>query len=255
MRIFENILKACCVIGLVAVVVLIVGFFILGFFDFPNSEEYAMKFFEVCFGVFMTFGLIVFFAAFTPESVLKKLQKYDKSKAYKAKAPYKTNVIYDDFNSLKSLLESALKGDGYRLFETETEDREDKIYIYYKRHRQSTFYFVIMYADNEEIEVLLNKVSVLFEQCMNKNGKRSSIVYVSSVLCVNRVSSAFYRYLGDTSVTSNFEYELRAGYSFGGKTLYIGVSSMEEVGIIQRKKLRRNLLNMLNIPNDFLRNN
>ncbi len=139
------------------------------------------------------------------------------------------------------------------MFETETEDEKDKKYIYYKRHRLSTYYYVIMYADNEEIESLLNKTSVLFEQCMNKNGKWSYTDHISSVLCVNRVSSAFYRYLGDTSVTSNFEYELRAGYSFGGKTLYIGISPLESVGIFQRKRLQKYLINTLNIPKDSLR--
>lgn len=246
MKMLENIGKACCVFCLSTPVI---GVLIYVIFDFPDTDEFWSKYLAVVMGLFCFFGLMIIVIAAVPESVLKKMKKNDKSDV-----PFKADVFYTDFNELRLKIVTDLKENEYKLYETESEYRKDKISIYYKHHGLSTSYYVIMYADNEDVNIILNETSEIFEQCVKEIGKRRSFtVFVSSMLCVNRVSSAFYKHLNDTSVKSIYEFELRSGYSFGGKTLYIGISPLKDAGIAQTKKMRKQLLNMFEITKKDLR--
>ena len=246
MKKYENLIKACCVFEFATI---IIGVTIYIVFDLPNTAEFLNKYLGIMLGLFVFWGFLVFVLSCCPSPILKKLKKYDN-----IKVADKADVFFEDFNEFKVKIITEIEQSGYKQFETNSEYRKDKIFIYYKSHGLSNLYYVIMYADDENPEIILNETSKIFGQCLNTKDKWSSIiVLVSSILCVNRVSSTFYKYLGDISVSSKYEFELRAGYSFGGKTLYIGISPLKDIGISQTRKMRKYLLNILGVSKKELR--
>lgn len=247
MKIIEAIIKVCTILAFATIVI---GVIIPMIFPLPNTDEFNNRYPLVMYGIFFFFGgIIIVLACFVPKSFYKKLDKIDKkNKSYKA------NVIFNDFNELRLKLILGLKQNGYELFEPKIKCSNNNVYVYYKKHGASVSYYVIMYSDANELKITLNESSEILKKCIDEKSKlRSSTISVSSILCVNRVSSDFYKHLGDTSVTSMREYELRAGYSFGGKTFYIG-SSPISFGIDRVKKMQNELLSILEIPKENFKN-
>ncbi len=239
----ETIIKICTVLSFLAFVL---GFFIPEIFPILYTDKMTDIYASIWFGMVFFFGIpVIILTCAIPNSVLKKWSKAEK--------PDKADINFSDFNELNSKLSAELIRNEYKLYKPEMEYRKDKIFIYYKNHGMSVSYYVIMYSDDEEVETILSEASNALEQCIKEKSKwRNYTISVSSMLCVNKVSSSFYKHLNDTSVTSMREYELRAGYSFGGKTLYIGVSP-KDFGIAQVKKMRKFLLKALDISNENLR--
>lgn len=238
----ETIIKICTVLTFCA---FILGFFLPEIFPILGTDEMMETYLKIWYGSVFFFGIpIIILTCAIPNSVLKKWSKTEK--------PDKANIIFSDFDELNSKLSAELIKNEYELYKPKTEYQKDKIFIYYKKHGMSVSYYVIMYSDDENIEPILTETSNVFEQCIKEKSKwRNYTISVSSMLCVNKVSSSFYKHLNDTSVTSIREYELRAGYSFGSKTLYIGVPP-KDFGIVQVKKMRKFLLNTFNILNEDL---
>lgn len=239
----ETIIKICTVLSFFAV---ILGFFLPEIFPILGTDEMMETYIAIWIGSVFFFGIpIIILTCTIPNSVLKKWSKTEK--------PDKADINFSDFDELHSKLSSALIQNKYKLYNAKPEHAKNKIFIYYKNNSVSVSYYIIMYSDSEKIEITLNEASNILEQCIKEKSKwRNYTISVSSMLCVNKVSPSFYKHLNDTSVTSMREYELRAGYSFGGKTLYIGIPP-KDFGIVQIKKMRNFLLKALNISNENLR--
>lgn len=239
----ETIIKICTVLSFLAFVL---GFFIPKIFPIFYTDKMTDIYVAIWIGMVFFFGIPVIILSCTiPNSVLKKWSKTEK--------PDKADINFSNFDELHLKLSTKLIQEEYQLYEPDTEHQKNKIFIYYKNHGISVSYYVIMYSDNEEVKIILNETSNILEQFIKEKSEwRNYTISVSSMLCVNKVSSSFYKHLNDTSVTSMREYELRAGYSFGGKTLYIGIPP-KDFGIVQIKKMRNFLLKALNISNENLR--
>lgn len=242
-KIAETIIKVCTVLSFLA---FILGFFIPEIFPILYTDEMTEIYVSIWIGMVFFFGIpIIILTCAIPNSVLKKWSKTEK--------PDKADINFSDFDELNTKLSEALIRNKYKLYKPKTEYQKDKIFIYYKNHGMSVSYYIIMYSDDEDVKIILSETSNVFEQCIKEKSKwRNYTISISSMLCVNKVSSSFYKHLNDTSVTSIREYELRAGYSFGGKTLYIGIPP-KDFGMAQVKKMRKFLLETLDISNENLR--
>lgn len=246
MKKLETIMKICTVLGFI----IFFGGHILMFIIFPGpiiDETKEDVYLKVLYALLFLDGAPVIIIPF----IAKKLPKsflLDEN----FKKPDKADIVYKNFEELYLKLSEHLLDDNFELFKTDSNFGNERIFIYYKKHGFSLSYYVIMYSA-DDVEVTLNRTSDILERCIKNETKwRTSTISVSSMLCVNRVSSAFYKFLNGTSVTSIREYEFRAGYSFGGKTLYIN-NPPTDLGIAQVKKMKKFLMNMLEISKDQLR--
>ena len=110
---------------------------------------------------------------------------------------------------------------------------------------------MIIYADKEELSPFLDEVSELLYITLNNKVKWWNFyTFVTSVLCVDKTSDAFYEHLKSAYLAyTGYDFEVKTGYSFNNRTLYIGKSPYGSFGISQIKKLRKKFLKILGISN------
>ena len=248
MKKYENLIKAFSVLGLATPCI---GIFIIIFFHLPDTEEFINIYLGVMFGIFGFFVIAyLVLLIFAPKSV-----RYNLFRASDTDDPYKVNVTYRNFDEIKSKILSKLKSKNYRIYEPNKEYNKSQIYIYYKYFGLTTHIYMIVYAGNEEIATFLDEVSELLYLTLNKKVKWWNFyTFVTSVLCVDKTSEAFYEHLKSAYLAyTSYDFEVKAGYIFNNQTLYIGEAPYGSFGISQVKKLRKKLLKMLDIPRKNLK--
>lgn len=248
MKKYENLIKLCLVLGLTT---LIVGLIILFVIPLPYTEEFINRYLGIMFGIFGFFVIAyLVLMIFAPKSVRNNLFK-----ASDTDDPYKVCAEYHNFDEINSKIISELKRKKYKRYEPNNEYNRSRIFIYYKYFGLTTRIYMIIYADNEELSPFLDEVSELLYLTLNKKVKWWNFyTFVTSVLCVDKTSASFYEHLKSAYLAyTGYDFEVKAGYSFNNKTLYIGESLYGSFGISQIKKLRKKLLDMLGIPKDILK--
>ena len=158
--------------------------------------------------------------------------------------PDKIAINYKDFDNLKLILLEHLKERNYKLYEADSNFNTGELYVFYQKRFWSTQAFVLVYTD-ELTDLFLSEINDIFKKCLTETiGGRIDRISVSSLICVNRVSSIFYKFLDDMASNSIREVELRSGYSFGGKTLYVAQPKID-IGLAERKKMKKLLFEIL----------
>lgn len=230
---------------------LIIGLIILLVIPLPNTEDFINIYLGIMFGIFGVF-LIAYLVLliFAPKSVRHNLFKVSDTDD-----PYKASVEYRNFDEINSKIISELNRKNYKRYEPNNEYNRSRIFIYYKYFGLTTRIYMLIYADNQELSPFLDEVSELLYLTLNKKVKWWNFyTFVTSVLCVNKTSASFYEHLKSAYLAyTGYDFEVKAGYSFNNKTLYIGESLYGSFGISQIKKLRKKLLKMLGISNEKLR--
>lgn len=248
MKKYEFFIKLCLVLGLAT---LIIGLIILLVIPLPNTEDFINIYLGIMFGIFGVF-LIAYLVLliFAPKSVRHNLFKVSDTDD-----PYKASVEYRNFDEINSKIISELNRKNYKRYEPNNEYNRSRIFIYYKYFGLTTRIYMLIYADNQELSPFLDEVSELLYLTLNKKVKWWNFyTFVTSVLCVNKTSASFYEHLKSAYLAyTGYDFEVKAGYSFNNKTLYIGESLYGSFGISQIKKLRKKLLKMLGISNEKLR--
>lgn len=248
MKKYENLIKACLVLGLST---LIIGLLILFIIPLPNTEEFINLYLGVMFGIFGFFVVAyLVLLIFAPKSV-----RHNLFKASDTDDPYKASAEYHNFDEINSKITSELKRKNYKRYEPNNEYNRSRIFIYYKYFGLTTHIYMVIYADSEELSPFLDEVSELLYLTLNKKVKWWSFyTFVTSVLCVDKTSDVFYGHLKSAYLAyTGYDFEVKAGYSFNSKTLYIGEAPYGSFGISQIKKLRKKLLTMLSISKSELK--
>lgn len=248
MKKYEFFIKLCLVLGLAT---LIIGLIILLVIPLPNTEEFINIYLGIMFGIFGVF-LIAYLVLliFAPKSV-----RHNLFKVRDTDDPYKASVEYRNFDEINSKIIPELNRKNYKRYEPNNEYNRSRIFIYYKYFGLTTRIYMLIYADNQELSPFLDEVSELLYLTLNKKVKWWNFyTFVTSVLCVDKTSASFYEHLKSAYLAyTGYDFEVKAGYSFNNKTLYIGESLYGSFGISQIKKLRKKLLKMLGISNGKLR--
>lgn len=248
MKKYENLIKLCLVLGLAT---LIIGLIILFVIPLPYTEEFINRYLGIMFGIFGFFVIAyLVLMIFAPKSVRNNLFK-----ASDTDDPYKVCAEYHNFDEINSKIISELKRKKYKRYEPNNEYNRSRIFIYYKYFGLTTRIYMVIYADNEELSPFLDEVSELLYLTLNNKVKWCNFyTFVTSVLCVDKTSDAFYEHFKSAYLAySGYDFEVKTGYSFNNRTLYIGKSPYGSFGISQIKKLRKKLLDMLGIPKDLLK--
>lgn len=248
MKKYENLIKACCVLSFV---ILIVGFLGIVIFPMPDTDEFINKYLGVVLGTFLFLTIVyTILLIFAPKSVRRNIFK-----ANLTDDPYIADSKYSDFEEIKSKMTSELSKQNYKRYIPENEHNEDSIFIYYMYVGLTTRFYVIACAENEELSSFLNDLSESVYKSLNIKVKWWNFTtFVSSVLCVKKTSDAFFDHLKEAYLPyTGYDFEIRAGYSLDSSTLYIGESPYGGFGISQIKKLRRKLIKMLGISKKDLK--
>lgn len=247
MKKLETIMKICTVLGFI----IFFGGHILMFIIFPGSvideakEDvylkvlYALLFFDVAPIIIIPF-------------IAKK--KFPNEGLFKSnlKGLDKAEIFYENFDELFSKLSEKLSANKYQLVQSDS-DGNEKAFVFLKRHGFSLSYFVLIDSAGEKVDVALKKASNLLKQCTKRENEWLTYTRTFSVmLCVNKTTEDFYKFLNSISIASRYDFEFRTGYSFNEKTLYIN-DPRNNWGVSQLKKMRKFLMNMLEISKDQLR--
>lgn len=248
MKKYENLIKACLVLGLATPCI---GIFILIVFHLPDTQEFINTYLGVMFGIFGFFVIAyILLLIFAPVSVHRDLFKVNDTDDL-----YKAGAKYQSFDELNSKITEELNNKKYKRFEPNEVYNKNKIFFYYKYVGLTIHIYMIVDACGEELSSLLEEVSESLYQTLNKNVKWwNYMTFVTSVFCVDISSDTFSEHLKGAYLTyTGYDFEIRAGYSFDNRTLYIGESPYGGFGIGQVKRLRKRLLKMLGIPRKNLK--
>lgn len=248
MKKYENLIKAFSVLGLAT---LFLGLFIPCVFPLPNTEEFINIYLGIVFGIFCFFGIgLIVLLIISPKKAVLGVMR-----GKKTDEPYKSHVEYADFDELKDTIVAQLKRKKYKLYELDNEYLRDKLFIYHKNIWFDQKFFIIAYPGNMDDEEFLTEVSCTVNSIIREiSSFNYSNLFVTYLNCVDTVSDAFFSRLKEVYVMiPTHEYEIRAGYAIDTKTLYIAKPYYGDVGSLQVKKLRKKLLDMLEIPKNLLK--
>lgn len=231
-RILEFAIK--CIIT-ISLLLLVVQFLVLIFNQNPNISPSALLspliIMSCLFVVFLALNFIIAYV----------IPPTEKKNAIK---PEKHHTNYENFDALHSKLLSILERYQYKLCDTYNISNGE-LYIYCQKDFWIKRYFVLVRTDNLT-EFLLNEINDIFKEKVTKESRIS----LMSLICVNRVSPIFYKFLEEFATSSISEVEVRTGYSFGGNTLYIANSPIG-IGVAEKKKLKKILLESSTIRGRF----
>lgn len=248
MKKYENMIKAFSVLGLATI---FIGLFILIVTPWQVMEKYENIYLGIMLGLCCFFGIgLILLLIFAPKEAWLSLIR---GKANDE--PYEVHVEYENYDELKTTVVSELKRRKYKLYELDNEYLRDHLFIYYKHIWLDTKFFIIAYPGSLDDEEFLTEVSCTVNLLIREISLyRNLHIFVTSIHCVNTVSETFFSRLKEVYViVPTHEYEIRAGYAIDTKTLYIAKPYYGDVGLLLVKKLRKKLLEMLEIPKDLLK--
>ena len=152
------------------------------------------------------------------------------------------------FNATLEFFDERAKELGYQ--------KRDKFEVSYK---SETYAYALDKEKSGTTLLFLNRIDEmdtksvqLFGEAINKyisenfNGVINKPVSVISVMCVDRITPPFYKFVDNKEVNRLVYYQFPAGISLGGKKIYVGTS--KELFLLSRfMKVRDEILNFLNV--------
>ena len=230
----ERILNAIIAVGMVSIVTLCPGTFLL-YFIFPDAI-----------GTIMYIALFTGFAMGFLLMVLLPLFGGMKPKPVKAEVFASPYASYEEFSRV---LSGALGENGYSPVKTAVPEPESTVTVYADTLQGGEWNCVSVLRVPELTEEWMDAANdAITDILTGESGQATIYAYVNmiSIFCVDRITPAF-----RSMVTRNMEHgfkngRLVVGVSFGGKRIYVA----RQVGgmfIVKYKKLRRELARILEL--------
>ena len=213
------------------------GVFILPFIIDPliNDEEGDLLTI-LCLGPFLVSGGIMIFLMCTLDLVMIKPVKGERYPS--PFASFEETVEYFD---------KATNGIGYVKQEMIEEAEDVKMQIY-ANDRMGSGYFVILNRISQMEDDTLDVLDEIFDKFITEYyGSKSPLaVHLTIVMCVDRVTPQFYKFV-DNNIHNDLKlFQLPAGISYGGKQIYIA-KQKDGYAVLKYKKMRKEFLELLDI--------
>lgn len=229
-------IKIATVIALTAMVIVVPGSFIYAWF-LPGNVVYGIL--GCCGIVFAISGicLLIFVFAFhiKPEPV----------------KPDKTPLPFQDFETLDEHLRQVLGQSQYQSHSGIVLDDQSTMWIFTRKHKLSELdlFTVIRTPELQKdfMDDVANDAVTEFLQGYYQKGQITDSINMIALVCVDRVSPAFYEYINTPLEQGMKNGRFLAGASFGGKILYIGRQE-DGFAIAKYKRLRREFLRVVGVP-------
>lgn len=229
-------IKIATVIALTAMVIVVPGSFIYAWF-LPGNVVYGIL--GCCGIVFAISGicLLIFVFAFhiEPEPV----------------KPDKAPLPYQDFEVLDEHLRQVLGESRYQSHSGITLDDQSTMWIFTRKHKLSELdlFTVIRTSELQKdfMDDVANDAVTEFLQGYYQKGQITDSINMIALVCVDRVSPAFYEFINTPLEQGMKNGRFLAGASFGGKILYIGRQE-DGFAIAKYKRLRREFLRVVGVP-------
>ena len=163
--------------------------------------------------------------------------------------PVKAEKIIVKFNNFDEVLahfKYTTNIHGYQLIEKSILNEETWIYIFIRK-KILKLESVVLIETTELTAEILDSANQKFNQVIESYYITSNIddsISMISLVCVDRITSEFQKYVNSNIQQSLKGYKLPVGLSFGGKGIYIA-KQKDGFAIMQYKKLRKEFLNLL----------
>lgn len=230
----ERILNAIIAVGMVSIVTLCPGTFLL-YFIFPDTI-----------GTIMYIALFTGFAMGFLLMILLPLFGGMKPKPVKAEVFASPYASYEEFSRF---LSGALGENGYSPVKTAVPEPESTVTVYADTLQGGEWNCVSVLRVPELTEEWTEAANdAITDILTDESGQATIYAYVNmiSIFCVDRITPAF-RSLVNSNMEQGFKNgRLVVGVSFGGKRIYVA----RQVGgmfIVKYKKLRRELARILEL--------
>lgn len=231
-----NLIKISSVSTLIAFAVIFPGCCIYGWF---LPEEATMAICAICGIITAVSGisLLIFVFAFhiKPEPV----------------KPDKAPLPYQDFETLDEHLRQVLGESRYQSHSGIALDDQSTMWIFTRKHKLSELdlFTVIRTPELRKgfMDDVANDAVTEFLQGYYQKGQITDSINMIALVCVDRVSPAFYEFINTPLEQGMKNGRFLAGASFGGKILYIGRQE-DGFAIAKYKRLRREFLRVVGVP-------
>lgn len=231
-----NLIKIFTVIGLTALIGMAPGSFIYAWF-LPEDIFYIV--FYGCMIVCTISGVCVLVFVFVfhikPEPV----------------KPDKAPLPYQDFEVLDEHLRQVLGESRYQSHSGITLDDQSTMWIFTRKHKLSELdlFTVIRTSELQKdfMDDVANDAVTEFLQGYYQKGQITDSINMIALVCVDRVSPAFYEFINTPLEQGMKNGRFLAGATFGGKILYIGRQE-DGFAIAKYKRLRREFLRVVGVP-------
>lgn len=231
-----NLIKIFTVIGLTSAAFVVPGMFIYAWF----LPEYI---FNVIVG---TCGII--FAISGVSVIIFVFVFHIKPEPVK---PDKAPLPYQDFEVLDEHLRQVLGESQYQSHSGITLDDQSTMWIFTRKHKLSELdcFTVIRTPELRGgfMDDVANDAVTEFLQGYYQKGHITDSINMIALVCVDRVSPAFYEFINTPLEQGMKNGRFLAGASFGGKILYIGKQE-DGFAIAKYKRLRREFLRVVGVP-------
>lgn len=231
----EIILKTLTVVVLILIALIFPGLLIFSYFV---AEETLMYMFNVTVGAFFLVGFLLM--------VLLPVFGGIKQKPTKAE---KFPMIYNDYNEFDAFLSKSLLNKGY--FEQGLKDICTngmlKVYIKSSKVWQIDCVSVMRFDEltDEIIEICNDGITEIISEYY-KGKAITDKVNMISVICVNRITPSFQKFVNSNLEQGVKNGRLYVGISFGGKQIYIA-QQKDGFAIMRYKKLRKEFLGIMEL--------
>lgn len=231
-----NLIKISSVSTLIAFAVIFPGCCIYGWF---LPEEATITICAICGIITLVSGVSVIIFVFVfhikPEPV----------------KPDKAPLAYQNFETLDEHLRQVLGESQYQSHSGITLDDQSTMWIFTRKHKLSELdcFTVIRTPELRGgfMDDVANDAVTEFLQGYYQKGHITDSINMIALVCVDRVSPAFYEFINTPLEQGMKNGRFLAGASFGGKILYIGKQE-DGFAIAKYKRLRREFLRVVGVP-------
>ena len=165
--------------------------------------------------------------------------------------PDKTPLPYQDFKALDEHLRQVLGQSRYQSHPGIVLDDQSTMWIFTRKHKLSELdlFTVIRTSELQKdfMDDVANDAVTEFLQGYYQKGQITDSINMIALVCVDRVSPAFYEFINTPLEQGMKNGRFLAGATFGGKILYIGRQE-DGFAIAKYKRLRREFLRVVGVP-------
>ena len=165
--------------------------------------------------------------------------------------PDKAPLAYQNFETLDEHLRQVLGESRYQSHSGITLDDQSTMWIFTRKHKLSELdcFTVIRTPELRGgfMDDVANDAVTEFLQGYYQKGHITDSINMIALVCVDRVSPAFYEFINTPLEQGMKNGRFLAGASFGGKILYIGRQE-DGFAIAKYKRLRREFLRVVGVP-------
>ncbi len=185
---------------------------------------------------FVSGGIMIFLLCTLDQIIIKPV------KGEKLPSPF------TDFEETVEYFDEATGNQGYEKHEQVCVSENAKMQVYSQRKLDSRAHFVILNRIKQMEDDTLDTFDEVFDKFITNYfaGSVTGHVHLTIVMCVDRVTPQFYKFV-DNNIHNGLKlFQLPAGISYGGKQIYIA-KQKDGFAIMKYKKMRKEFLELLDI--------